>query len=138
MERHLGMIPFSSECKQGLNRTCSTKYTKSATTITKIKSRIVHVALIVVVKNILFVIHYQLHHSHHVNLLALNQGVARFVTYDIDDVIVLSNDRLCNTSFPSCYISPMVNITGTFKFTMSFHVQRVIEYHQARQIPVRQ
>jgi hypothetical protein len=42
-----------------------------------------HVVLIEIVKNTLFVVLYQFHPSHHANLLALNQGVAGLVTMHI-------------------------------------------------------
>jgi hypothetical protein len=66
-----------------LNRTCGTEYTESTTTVSDIKLRIMHVAFIVIGQNILFVVLHQLHHSHQVNLPALNQEVAVFVTMHI-------------------------------------------------------
>jgi hypothetical protein len=61
---------------QWLNRARGTEHTKSATSVTDIKPRIIHIVLIESIKNILYVVLYQLHHSDHINLLALNQGIA--------------------------------------------------------------
>jgi hypothetical protein len=64
---------------QRLNGTRGTEYTKSTATVTDIKPRIMHIVLVEIVQNILSVILYQLHHSQHVYLLALNQRVTRLV-----------------------------------------------------------
>jgi hypothetical protein len=55
---------------------CGSENIKSATTITDIKPRIIHIVLIEIIKNILSVVLYQSHYSDHINFLALNQGIA--------------------------------------------------------------
>jgi hypothetical protein len=68
---------------QRLDGTSGTEDLKTTTAITDIKPRIVHIVLIEIIKNFLSVVLYQLHHSHHANLLALNQGIAGLVTKNI-------------------------------------------------------
>lgn len=65
---------------QWLNRTSNgAECTKLATPLSNITPCNVHIVLIELVQIILLVLH-QSHYFHHANPLALNKGVARFIT----------------------------------------------------------
>jgi hypothetical protein len=68
---------------QRLDRTHGTEYPELTATVTDIKLHYMHIVLIEIIKNILSVVLYQVHHSQYANLLALNQGVTGLVTTDI-------------------------------------------------------